>query len=244
MCAAAPSRAHPVCIVNSCFSDNEQLKGLLDRIQAHFTVRMARATSGLLRDASMRFVRNQLRPVDVCARILFAKPAAGTKPLSQQVREINFDSQSSTRMICCMRAQAADWALLSSIQADLHPDVAMLFYKDDADLVRLLLKQLKALQVDTQEAVERSCLQRPGAKMTTEDTAGLLADCIADMDGSGEEQSLAFELTTALHGMGSVQQLVAADSDAAARASALSDRSVQRLASFLHGSDQKTSRLQ
>ena len=244
MSAEAGTAPHPVCIVNACFGDNDKLKGILKLLQAHFTVRHAKATSGILRDASMRFVKGALRPVDVCARVLFPNPTVDEKPLSQQVREINFDSQNFNKVICCLKAQAADWAALCSIQADLHPDVAMVFYKDETDLVRLLLKQLKALQIDTRAAVQSSCLLRPGAKMTTEGSAALLADCIADMDDKGNEASLAFELTTALHSMGSVQQLVAADSDLASNSSALSDRSAHRLATFLHGSDQKTSRLQ
>jgi len=240
MAAHAPPK--PICIANICMSEQESLQGVFNLLDSNFTLRKAKAATGVLRGASMRFVKTASRP-DVCARILNSNKPSRNGLLSQQVREINFDSQGSTKMICCMQASAADWPALCALQEELNPDVSMLFYKDDTDLIRLLLKQLRALQSDTQLAVKRSCAQRSAAQMATEQTAATLADCVADLDGNGHEQSLAFELTTVLHGLGSVRQLALVDSLRASTASALSDRSAERLYAFVHGGDAKSSKL-
>ncbi len=241
--AAASSTPRPVCIANTRFETEESLKPFLALFEKHFSIRKAKATTGALRGATLRFVKTATRSFDVCARVIQLTESSEAKtPIQQQVRELNFDSQGAAKLICCVHAKVSNWQAIGDIQADLHPDVGLLCFKDASDFVRLILKQLRALQPDTQAAVKAACTARDGAAMDTERTAQLLADCTTDMDGKGDTKALAFEITTALHGIGSVSQLAGVSAQAVCGRSAMTEKSAQRLVDFLHGSDRRSSR--
>jgi hypothetical protein len=210
----------------------------------HFTLRKARAATGLLRGLTLRFVKTAARTVDICARMVDKASTQDSKSMSEQVRELNFDAQAgSAALICCIRADVCDWDCICEVQADLHPSVQIMFYNDNIDFIRLLLRQIRAHENSIQATVDASCQQQPAASLDTESTARLIADCVADSsDAPSASAALQFDIVTALHGLGSVQHLAASDVDKLAERSTLSADAAVAVHRFIHAGDQHSHR--